>query len=103
MRICCGSCHQIRINILHILKMNCIHYFSNVLHPNLGLSSHDTRGSNNLYVPNIRRNTYGVRSFFYSSVLLWNKLPEYLRNTGSLSLFKETLKCFLLKDACMEC
>jgi hypothetical protein len=86
-----------------ILKLNCIPYFNNVLRPNLGLSSHDTRASNNLYVPNFRRNTYVIRSFFYSSVLLWNKLPDNLRNTRSLSLFQKTLKCFLVFNGCLKC
>jgi hypothetical protein len=49
--------------IYKILKLECIPYFRGVLSPNLGLASHDTRAYNNLYISNIRRNKFGMRSF----------------------------------------
>jgi hypothetical protein len=89
--------------VFKILRLKCIPYFNDILCPNLELHSHSTRGSNNLYLSNIRRNRYGVRSFFYSSVLLWNDLPDHLRNSGSFPIFKKMLKCFLLTDALQKC
>jgi hypothetical protein len=89
--------------IYKILKLNCIPYFCGVLSPNLGLASHDTRAYNNLYIPNTRRNKYGMRSFFYSATLLWNNLSDDVRNASSYSLFKKKLKCSILENAKVLC
>jgi hypothetical protein len=86
-----------------ILRLKCIPFFDGSLCSNLGLDSHDTRAFNNLYIPNIRRNNYGVRSFFYSSSLLWNNLPDNLRVSQSFPMFKKSLKGFLLTDALQKC
>jgi hypothetical protein len=86
-----------------ILRLNCIPFFNSVLSPNLGLASHDTRASNNLYLSNIRRNKYGERSFFFSAILLWNNLSTDVRNASSYPVFKKKLKCLIIADAKEKC
>jgi hypothetical protein len=89
--------------IYKILKLECIPNFRCILSPNLGLASHDTRGYNNLYIPNSRRNKFGMRSFFYSATLLWNNLSDEVRNASSYSLFENKLKCSILESAKLLC
>jgi hypothetical protein len=55
-------------NLFNILRYNNIPYFDRAIVLNSDRachSSHSTRSTNNIYVPNVRRNRYGVRSFFY--------------------------------------
>ena len=49
------------------------------------------------YMYNLKR--YGGRSFSVAAPLLWNALPDYLRNCGSLAIFKSKLKTFLFNKA----
>ena len=41
--------------------------------------------------------TYGEHAFSFSTPILWNSLPDSVRNTTSLSSFKSALKTFLFQ------
>ena len=48
--------------------------------------------SNKLVVPPVKLSTYGRRSFTASGPIMWNSLPEYLRDP-TLSI--DTFRCYL--------
>ena len=57
----------------------------------------DLRSSkkNLLVVPAFRTNSYGRRAFSVIAPLLWNSLPQHIRDAGSLDIFKRRLKTAL--------
>ena len=57
----------------------------------------DLRSSkkNLLVVPAFRTNSYGRRAFSVVAPLLWNSLPQHIRDAGSLDIFKRRLKTAL--------
>jgi hypothetical protein len=69
------------------------HYINNMLKPytpsaNLRFSSKEF-----LTIPSVRLVNYGERSFSYAAPkLMWNELPEYIRKSETLPIFKTRLK-----------
>ena len=49
-----------------------------------------------LVVPRYNLKTYGRRAFSVNAPMLWNSLPNNIRETESLSTFKKQIKTFLL-------
>ena len=41
---------------------------------------------------------YGQRSFSYAAPKLWNELPDSVRHSESISIFKTKLKTYLFKN-----
>lgn len=56
--------------------------------------SHLTRRANHLPIPRVRTN-YGKRSFGYLGPVLFNRLPQTLKNYTPSSKFKKELKMYL--------
>ncbi len=56
--------------------------------PTRSLRSHN---SGLLVVPKIAKSTKGGRAFSYLAPKLWNSLPDYVRGSDTLSLFKSHL------------
>ena len=52
-----------------------------------------------LNVPKINTVTYGQRAFSYVAVTLWNSIPDNIRNSVTVEIFKTRLKTFLFKEA----
>jgi len=51
--------------------------------------------SNKLVVPSVKLSTYGRPSFIASGPIVWNSLPEYLRDpTLSIDMFRRYLKSY---------
>ena len=65
-----------------------------VHHPNRNLRS-ASRGLS-LVVPAYQTQAYGARSFSVAAPTLWNSLPVDIKNAQSLSIFKKSLKTFLI-------
>ena len=82
----------ITFKIIHGL---CPAYLSSLLqqyHPQGSLRS----SSKLLFtVPTVKSVTYGECAFSLSAPILWNSLPDSVKNTTSLSSFKSALKTFL--------
>ena len=43
--------------------------------------------------------SYGRRAFSVAAPLLWNSLPQHIRDAGSLDIFKRQLKTVLFRPA----
>ncbi len=74
-------------------------YLTNLLsryNPNRSLRS---QNSGLLVVPRIAKSTKGGRTFSYLAPKLWNSLPENVRGSDTLSLFKSRLKTHLFSQA----
>ena len=54
-----------------------------------------TRQSSNLYIPRTRTDL-GARSITCRGPKSWNRIPEYIRNSNTVSSFKERLKKYFL-------
>jgi hypothetical protein len=52
-----------------------------------------------LIVPKSKCKTLGDRAFAHSAPVLWNNLPNYIREVTSIGIFKKTLKTYLFKLA----
>ena len=50
-----------------------------------------------LTVPRSNQRAHGDRAFSVAAQKLWNALPLYIRNSGSITIFKSKLKTFLFK------
>ena len=59
--------------------------------------SRTLRSSNQrlLKIPTTKLKSYGNRSFSYQAPVIWNSLPESLRNSTSLCAFKANLRTYL--------
>ena len=55
--------------------------------------------NNLLAVPGFKLNSYGRRAFSVAAPLLWNSLPQHVRDAESLDIFKRQLKTVLFKRA----
>ena len=59
--------------------------------------NHYTRNSVNSYsVPHV--STYGIKSFFYSGIILWNSLPICIKNATSIKKFKTQMEKHLFNQ-----
>ncbi len=63
------------------------------------VKTHDGRVKNTLFVPKTKLVTCGDRAFSSVAPMLWNSLPNNLRNIDKVSTFKNKLKTFLFKEA----
>jgi hypothetical protein len=86
-------------NLFNILRYNNVPYFDSVIVLNSDRACHSTSSTNKIYIPNVRRNRYMVRSFFYSASSLWNELPEELKSCQSIHVFKTKLQSHILTCA----
>ena len=55
-----------------------------------------------LVVPESRRKSFGDRSFAVAAPRLWNDLPLFIRQAGSVAAFKKNLKTHLFRKAFVE-
>ncbi len=58
-----------------------------------------SQNSGLLVVPRIAKSTKGGRAFSYLAPKLWNSLPDNIRGSDTLSLFKSRLKTHLFSQA----
>ena len=52
-----------------------------------------------LNVPKINTVTYGQRAFSYVAATLWYSIPDSIRNSVTVEIFKTRLKSFRFKEA----
>ena len=58
------------------------------------------RSSNRLLlqVPSVNTVAYGHLSFSYYAPIIWNSLPDHIKNSESVSTFKQRLETFLCRN-----
>ena len=59
--------------------------------------SHNTRNRNS-FRPIFARTTISTQSLLFSSPIVWNLLPDAIRNIRSIGAFKKHVRSFLLRD-----
>ena len=66
--------------------------------------SRSLRSSNKNIItqPRYKLLTFGQRTFSYQSAIIWNSLPDDLKNTQTLSSFKAKLKTYLFLQSFIE-
>ena len=63
--------------------------------------THNLRSSNikdRLVIPRTVTQTFAARSFIVGGPTLWNKLPNHIKSSNSLDIFKKNLKTFLFAN-----
>ena len=58
------------------------------------ISSRSTRNADQLNIPRYKTAT-GQRSFIYRAVTIWNRLPESIKLSASIDIFKRRLRKYL--------
>ncbi len=74
-------------------------YLTNLLSHYNPTRSLRSQNSGLLVVPRIAKSTKGGRTFSYLAPKLWNSLPDNVRGSDTLSLFKSRLKTHLFSQA----
>ena len=77
-------------------------YLPDLLHlyvPSRALRAGTVRPINNLQIVRSRTKTYGDRAFAVAAPILWNALPEYIRQLPNVAQFKSHLKTHLFNSA----
>ena len=96
--------------ILHVhmrteqLKLNNMYKISNGTAPNYMTSmfeksnnTHDTRNSMSVFtIPRVHK--FGLNSFKYTGIKLWNNLPLTIKTKTSKNVFKKSVKQYTLYD-----
>lgn len=69
------------------------------IHTNINITqrayTHSLRNTNKLWVPIPRTKNYGRKNFTYEGVNFYNKLPEDIKNSESINIFKNKLKALI--------
>jgi hypothetical protein len=74
------------------------HYINNMLKPYTPSANLRSSSKGLLTIPSVKLVNYGERSFSYAAPKLWNALPEYIRKSETLPIFKTRLKTHLFKQ-----
>ena len=87
--------YMVSIFMYKHIKSNIPTLFSTFYQKNNSIHGHNTRTSDDLYVPMAKTN---VRKFSIriKGPLVWNSIPTAIRNCKSLFIFKKALKKFLV-------
>jgi hypothetical protein len=95
--------HRIQYKILLItfkaMHDLCPSYISDILHWYVPSRSLRSSSSNLLLKPSYNLKSFGKRAFKFSAPELWNSIPEHIRGTTSLPIFKKEVKKFLFMKA----
>ena len=60
---------------------------------------YNLRGSTNLVLPKARTNLYGIDTVGFVGQKLWQSVPKEIKESQSLTIFKEILKCHVPQRA----
>ena len=63
-------------------------------------SRYSLRNQNLLSFPATKTNRFGTQSFLFRGSLLWNLLPDSVKNAPSLASFKNVIKSIKLQELC---
>ena len=65
--------------------------------------NYSLRKSNLLILPKAVTTTYGTNSVHFQSVLLWNNLPDKIKNAKNILTFKRLLRDYNVRCTCRLC
>ena len=74
-------------------------YIRDLLIPYIPSRQLRSSSKNLLSIPLVNLRTYGARAFSVAAPTLWNTLPSDIKNSPSVSVFKNRLKTSLFKKA----
>lgn len=74
-------------------------YIKNLLHSYIPAQDLRSSKKNLLAVSAFNINSYGHHAFSVAAPLLWNSLPQHIRDAGSWDIFKRQLKTVLFRCA----
>ena len=110
--LCLVLCLVVSLQLLNIYELNSYQIglfmysytkgslpsaFSNYFSMNNSIHEHYTRSSEKLHMKFTRTN-YGRFSIKYKGPMIWNTLPDVLKNIKSLQMFRKELKTFVLNQ-----
>ena len=81
----------------HLLPKIYYDYFQ----PNQGMYSYETRNKADPYLHNVNT-IFGQRCIKLKGALLWNELPDHIKNISSANKFKSKLKSYLQQNYILE-
>ena len=81
------------------LRQQCPDYIQSMLKPYVPSRPLRSASQKLLVIPSSRTKTYGERAFSVAAPTMWKSLPEYIRQSPSLHVFKSNLKTFLFKQS----
>ena len=88
---------------LHTLSIQIYKWFNNLDNEVENLFTVSPRNSEKLLVPSIRSVLMGENSIRYLGSVMWNTIPNDIRNSHSLSTFKSKIKNFNIDCKCRLC
>ncbi len=99
--LCTGYLLSYKILLLAYKALNDLApaYLTNLLSRYNPTRSLRSQNSGLLVVPRIAKSTKGGRTFSYLAPKLWKSLPDNVRGSDTLSLFKSRLKTHLFSQA----
>ena len=71
--------------------------FVNFYENNQSIHDHNTRQANNIHI-GPRRTEQGKKMMSYTGAKIWNDLPEYVKNSQTITTFKKHLKKTIVND-----
>ena len=83
---------------IKVLKFQQPAYMFDMIAPYIPPRSLRSSNKNLLIVPDIR-SEMGRRSFSFAAPTIWNSLPQHIRSSDSLSVFRGLLKTFLYQKS----
>ena len=72
------------------------HYLSDRIDMHFDIHDYNTRkaGSMNVYLPAVHKEIYRNSFFLYSGGKLWNKLPDFVKNSTNIETFKRNYRIY---------
>src|SRR5271156_3711922 len=77
-----------------IIKAPRVEFFSDYFIFNNSILNYCTSNDNNLNMNVIARKNYGFSTFHFKSIVFWNNLPENIKSSTTIQVFKKNLKIF---------
>ena len=56
------------------------------------VSNYNLRSINDLTVPRVNQTTFGLKSIHYEGAVIWNHLPNNIKNADSTETFEKLIK-----------
>ena len=92
---------EFKINLITFKIMNGLSpdYLCDLIQPYIPSRSLRSSSANLLMRSSFNLKSYGKRAFSFAAPFLWNALPDNIRLTNSIEIFKNLLKTYLFKRA----